>query len=1431
MQKYFVFFIITAACLCIITHAQLTSSNSFLTLSNTSIDVGQRAISNAIISGGIGPYKGEYVLIADNGLQDQTISTVGVGFEPVGLAISPSGSLVYVANFGSGTVSVIDTATNSVINTITVGTEPRDVALNYLGTIAYVANYGSDTVNVIDVATNTVINTITVGSSPDGVSFNPSGTLAYVSNHDSGTVNVIDVATNTVINTITVGSDPYIATFNPSGTLAYVPNLGSGTVNVINVAANAVVNTIIVGTWPYSVSLNPQGTIAYVSNYGSSSVSVIETSTNTVINTINVGSYPIGVSFDPSGALAYVANNGCFFSCQTGGNTISVINTVTNTVTNTIQGLFQPDYVLFNPSGTLAYVSNDGGGTVNTISVPESAVEYLDANNALTLDLYAESGNTIDITFNGIQSQLNVPYSQTVYGTLMLYGYAQDSTTGLEGLSGLTGTNAILIYNAIRINPQLSIPTISASNIVVDSNEYETLSAYDTGGAPPYTYNFLVYNSVTGAIIANQLSGSNSFTFNLNNPYYWFSNNVITANVIVTDSATTPASKNSVSSGSIYINYQLNAPECAYDENAIKVIANSLDTNYMNYLYRYGNTIGQWIASDQWGAIKLPNGNVLFPEGDTFFGSTINGGNTISPSTTFLHNTFINANSLILSDTGSSFTTLFGGTEPNPASFVTPNSIPGSWFWPAGSGQMANNGNNIYELYGQFSSTGSGPLAFAQNGIVIANILYPNFEVAGTVNVPFTNKIYWSETFNNTSTDGYVYVYGTNSPGGLIQDYGFAARAYGISNLIDPNNWQYYTGSGWSSSNSVLGVVYRGWSNIFSVQKYGDVYVEINGPAFLDQHGYMSFGCSPVGPFTSSATTFDAASETGTYGSYGDSNVFAYGGIGLPVFGTINTIMTEYNLNSLNSGDLYNNTYIYRPHLLNLTLETNPQSVTISSSNSAALDSGQYETFFAFTENGTPPYTYNFLVYNSVTGAMIANQLSGSNSFTIYSSQYVGDTIYANVILSDSATTPVVSNSIKTGIITVNSALSTPTIHASNDMVYIGQYETLSAYDTGGTPPYTYNFLVYNSVTGAIIANQLSGSNSFTFEIPTYWTSNTVIYGNVIVNDSASYPSISNSVNSENIINNNYLTTATSSGNPGSAGFYSAVNITFTGTPTIGNQSAWSLYVNGALFGKTDSVMHWTEQGSPGTYSLTFSNPGNTNYTANTLTTTLTVSSLGSGGAPSPAVTTIPLHINKTSTTTTVPASKKRSIYVVSSNSSEKACTNESAEAIFNFSSIGSVFDVPNFNAGCITIKAIGISTAPIIPPNRMKSIVLENISLNNTITEINSTISYPCRTYYSGIAPYILKNNTWIKIAPFTLNASSCKVSFTIPNDPIIGIFGINNNKSTNNSGLSTSTISQPNSYKKTNAGFLIILVAIILAFVMIIVFWALKHKNIKYN
>jgi YVTN family beta-propeller protein len=51
-----------------------------------------------------------------------TITTIQVGKLPIGVAVTPDGSKLYVANSGDGNVSVIDTATNTVIGSpISVG--------------------------------------------------------------------------------------------------------------------------------------------------------------------------------------------------------------------------------------------------------------------------------------------------------------------------------------------------------------------------------------------------------------------------------------------------------------------------------------------------------------------------------------------------------------------------------------------------------------------------------------------------------------------------------------------------------------------------------------------------------------------------------------------------------------------------------------------------------------------------------------------------------------------------------------------------------------------------------------------------------------------------------------------------------------------------------------------------------------------------------------------------------------------------------------------------------------------------------------------------------------------------------------------------------------------------------------------------------------
>ena len=79
-------------------------------------------------------------------------------------------------------------------------------ALAAAAPFAYIANSNSDTVSVIDTASNTVTATVAVGTQPFGVAVNPAGTRVYVTNLSSNTVSVIDTASNTVVATVAVGT-------------------------------------------------------------------------------------------------------------------------------------------------------------------------------------------------------------------------------------------------------------------------------------------------------------------------------------------------------------------------------------------------------------------------------------------------------------------------------------------------------------------------------------------------------------------------------------------------------------------------------------------------------------------------------------------------------------------------------------------------------------------------------------------------------------------------------------------------------------------------------------------------------------------------------------------------------------------------------------------------------------------------------------------------------------------------------------------------------------------------------------------------------------------------------------------------------------------------------------------------------------------------
>src|SRR6266446_3404301 len=195
----------------------------------------------------------------------------------------------YITNFHGNTVSVIATATNTVVGLpIPVGTLPLGVAVTPDGSTVYVANSGDGSVNgtvsVIATATNTVTATIPVGNLPVGVAVTPDGSKVYVANEVDSTVSVIDTATNTVVGLpIRVGNrySPLGIAVTPDGSKVYVANERSNTVSVIDTATNTVVAALPVGQTPvaFGVFIQPRfaGTPGNANCYGKSVSALAQT--------------------------------------------------------------------------------------------------------------------------------------------------------------------------------------------------------------------------------------------------------------------------------------------------------------------------------------------------------------------------------------------------------------------------------------------------------------------------------------------------------------------------------------------------------------------------------------------------------------------------------------------------------------------------------------------------------------------------------------------------------------------------------------------------------------------------------------------------------------------------------------------------------------------------------------------------------------------------------------------------------------------------------------------------------------------------------------------------------------------------------------------------------------------------------------------------
>ncbi|MDH3312753.1 MAG: DM13 domain-containing protein [Nitrosopumilus sp.] len=271
----------------------LQGDNHVGMLDNTRLDAGPMMTyvdSNDSGSLILATSSGSDTLYVFDSSQEQV--TINVGKAPKGVKIHPDESMAFVANEGSGTISVVDLKSWKVTKEIEVGKVPHNIRFDSIGTIAYVTLQGEDKIAIIDVDNLEMTDSIPVEKFPHNLDLSPDGSYLYVANIGTNDVAVIDLEKKEIIKRIKVSAGHHGIDVTNDGQRIYVSGIGSDKVNVIDAESLELIKQIDVGNGPHGIRANADGSKVYVGITGTDEIVIIDAETLEIEERTKVGKVP-----------------------------------------------------------------------------------------------------------------------------------------------------------------------------------------------------------------------------------------------------------------------------------------------------------------------------------------------------------------------------------------------------------------------------------------------------------------------------------------------------------------------------------------------------------------------------------------------------------------------------------------------------------------------------------------------------------------------------------------------------------------------------------------------------------------------------------------------------------------------------------------------------------------------------------------------------------------------------------------------------------------------------------------------------------------------------------------------------------------------------------------------------------------------------------
>jgi len=384
--------------------------------------------------------------------------TIHVGSYPIGVAFDPVNNLLYVSNFGSNNISVINTSNDRVVAWIPTAYGVGPLAVDTATGVVY---FGDAVLTVygIDPFTNRIEWSIPLASAGC-----PSGCA------------------------------PEPQTYDTSNGDIYITDLSIDRVSVVH--GSVAVGSIPVGTGPNGAAYDSANGDIYVSNEGASvpsiNLTVIDGSSNLVVGQVAGSGGGPGVAYDSMNGEIFVCENGI----QDGfSNVVTVVNGTSNQLVASIPISTSCQAALYDPVDNYVYITDraaPGGRDQSNVTLVDpttnrivlalptqlgpTGIAYDSSNH----DVYVADSDTSNIS---ILPQI---FRLTVHETGLPSGTNWSATVGGTTVSSTASTitfpevNGTFGYSIGRVANQE--PTPSSGSLTISNGPKELNVTFSKGG-------------------------------------------------------------------------------------------------------------------------------------------------------------------------------------------------------------------------------------------------------------------------------------------------------------------------------------------------------------------------------------------------------------------------------------------------------------------------------------------------------------------------------------------------------------------------------------------------------------------------------------------------------------------------------------------------------------------------------------------------------------------------------------------------------------------------------------------------------------------------------------------------------------------------------------------------------------------------------------